>query len=312
VRLLGLLAVRHQSLRPDAVAVARSLISRDTRFVVSYRVIGLMRDLPDPVFVKSLLPIQRGSFDPILRAKAVLALGRLVHVEARLAVRRALSDKHPRVRRAAVTAWAAGLSGQPAQPVLALAGSDPWPMVRIAAATALGARCQGGKALLGLARKRTGWRYKQVRRIALTSAHRCKVPGIRPLLRAILTADHEWVPLRSLSARLLGELRDRARVLYMAEFLTLLAKRVRKPRSRNEVLASDLAVALGKIRDKRALKSLTIAASTKLLPHLRAAALGALGAFCDLSTKRVVKAGQTSASRLVTRAAQRTLRRCGW
>lgn len=312
VRLLGLLAVRHQSLRPDAVAEARTLITRDTRFAVRYRVIGLMRDLPDPVFVRSLLAIVRGAFDPILRAEAVIALGRVAHTGARLAVRRALTDKHPRVRRGAVAAWAMGLGSPPTRPVVALAQSDPWPMVRIAAVKALGARCQGGKALLGLARKRTGWRYKQVRRIAMTSAHRCKVPGLRPLLRAVLTADREWVPLRALSARLLGELRDRVRVPYMAEFLTLLSKRVRKPHSRNEVLAADLAVALGRIRDRRGLKSLTVAASTKLLPHLRAAALGALGAFCDPATQKVVKAGQSSASRLVTAASQRTIRKCGW
>jgi len=312
VRLLGLVVVRHPALRPEVVAVARALITSDSRFAVRYRVIGLMRDLPDPVFVKSLVAIAQGAFDPILRAEAIIALGRVANAQARQAVRRALTAKHPRVRGGAVAAWATGLGGQPAGPVVALARSDPWPMVRIAAVKALGARCKGGKALLGLARKRTGWRYKQVRRIALTSAHRCKVPGLRPLLRAILTADREWVPLRALSARLLGEARDRVRVPYMAEFLTLLSKRVRRPRSRNEVLAADLAVALGRIGDKRGLKALTVAASTKLLPHLRAAALGALGAFCDPATKKVVKAGQTSASRLVTAASARTLRKCGW
>lgn len=312
VQLLGLLAVRHKTLRGDAVAVARALVTTDTRFAVTYRIIGLMRNLAAPVFVQSLLAIKGGTADPILRAEAVVALGHLAHKDAQLAVRLALADGHPRVRRAAVTAWSKGRGGYPAMPVITLAQSDRWPMVRIAATKALGARCKGGKALLGLAGKRTGWRYKNVRRIAMTSAYRCKVPGLRPLLRTILTSDREWVPLRALSARLLGELKDRARVGYMAEFLVLLAKRVRKPQSRNEVLAADLAVALGKIGDKRGLKALKIAASAKLLPHLRAAALGGLGAFCDASTKQIVRAGQSSASRLVTSASGRTLRKCGW
>ncbi len=312
VRLLGMMAVRHRSLRPDAVAIAQALITGDTRFAVVYRLIELMRDLPDPVFVKSLLTITATPTDPILRAEAVRALGRFKQGAARLAVRSALTDKNPRVRRAAVTAWAMGIAGQPAAPVVVLAQSDPWPMVRIAATKALGTRCLGPKALVALAKKRTGWRYKQVRRIAVNAAFRCKVSGLRPLLHSILTSDSEWVPLRALSARLLGELRDRGRVRYMAEFLGLLAKQVRKPHSRNEVLAADLAVALGKIRDKRALKSLTIAASTKLLPQLRAAALGALGGFCAPATKKIVKAGLTSTSRLVISSSRRTIRKCGW
>jgi HEAT repeat protein len=316
VRLLGLMAVRHRTMRPDAVAAAMALITGDTRFAVRYRVIELMRDLAEPVFVKALLAIATTRVDPILRAEAVEALARFRQKGARLAVRRALKDANPRVRGAAVAAWGSGAAGQRAGhhagQVAVLAQSDPWPMVRIAATQALGARCQGGKALLGLARKRTGWRYKRVRRIALNSAFRCKVRGLRPLLHAILTSDSEWVPLRALSARLLGELRDRGRVRYMAEFLGLLAKQVRKPHSRNEVLAADLAVALGKIRDKRALKSLTVAASIQLLPQLRAAALGALGGFCDPASKKVVKAGLTSTSRLVISASRRTIRTCGW
>jgi hypothetical protein len=55
-----------------------------------------------------------------------------------------------------------------------------------------------------------------------------------------------------------------------------------------------------------------VAASTRLLPHLRAAALGALGAFCDPATRKVVHAAQSSTSRLVTSAAARTIRRCNW
>ncbi len=312
VRLLGLLAVRHKSMRAVAVTEASALVARDNRFAVRYRLIGLMREIPEPAFVKPLLGILHSKSDPILRAEAVIALGRFAQSEARQAVNRALADAHPRVRGAAVTAWTTSKGEQPAKPVLALASSDPWPMVRIAATKALGVRCRGGKGLLGLAAKRTGWRYKQVRRIALTSAYKCKVVGLRPLLRKILISDREWVPLRALSARLLGELRDRHRVKYMAEFLTLLAKRVRKPRSRNEVLAADLAVALGRIRDKRGLKALRVAASTKLLPGLRSAALDALGAFCDPTTRKVVKAGLGSASRLVTSASQRTIRKCGW
>ncbi len=312
VRLLGLLAVAHRSMRALAISEARSMLASDRRFAVTYMLIDLMGAIPHPSFVQPLLKLVRGKRDPILRAKAVAALANQPEAEAGRALARALDDPHPRVRGAALVAWSGRASQPSVASVLRLAQKDPWPMVRVAATRALGARCRGAAALLTLARGRTGWRYRRVRRVALTAAFRCKVPGLRPLLRSILTADNEWVPLRTLSVRLLGQLLDRRRVVYMAELLSLLARQVRKPRSRNELLAVALALALGRIQDRRGLKALALAARVKLLHGLRAAAITGLGGFCAPATRAVVRAGLDSTSSLVLHASRRTIKRCGW
>ncbi|MFH2007743.1 MAG: HEAT repeat domain-containing protein [bacterium] len=312
VKLVGLLVTRHRALRADAMTLAAHLMASDDRFAVRYRVVGLMRRLADPSFIKPLTAIYRGAGDAILRGEAVIALGAIRDKGARQIVLSALSDKSARVRREALAAWASGpVDGTHGQ-VVALATRDHWPMVREAAAIALSVGCRGGAALLTLAKQRTDWRYRRVRRLGLTAAFRCRVKGLRPLLRTILTSDQEWVPLRALSTRLLGLLRDRGELRYMREFLKLLAVRVHSPRSRNEGLAADLAVALGRIGDTQAVPILLQAAARKRLPQLRAAALEALGYFCTPGAKPVVLQGLESASRLVNGAAKRTQRRCKW
>lgn len=151
-----------------------------------------------------------------------------------------------------------------------------------------------------------------LRRLALLSALRCRAPGTGQLLGSILRDDGDRLVMRALAVRLLAELGDRTEVPYLAEFLELLAREVKSARTRNELLAADIAAALGRLKDRRGLPALRQAAVVDRLPQLQASAVEALGGFCDAADQALVKAALGSKNRTVVGVASRVASRCGW
>jgi hypothetical protein len=306
---------------PRAGAALREALTRhlvagwdaDPGFTVRYRQVALAGALGGAALLGRLAALVGSSADPILRAAAVRAAAAIPLDDARALVHRAFGDAAPDVRVAAVVAWVQGpREASGARLVAGLALGDPWPMVREQAVNALAQTCpaEGKAALRTLAATLAPWRLDGIRRTALLAAIRCQVPGMEPVVRELLQREQERVLVRSLAARLAGELRLGSLAPYMIRFLDVLAEKVEGVGSRNELLAADLAIALGQLGDRAAVAVLLKAAAVERLPNLQSAALDALGRFCPPGAAALVKAAQRSSSRAVAGAAQRTRARC--
>jgi HEAT repeat protein len=285
----------------------------DPGFAVRYRQVALAGALGGAPMVGRLTALVGSPADPLLRAAAVRAAAQIPLEDARVLVRRATQDRAPDVRVAAVVAWVQGLrDAAGARSVAGLALGDPWPMVREQAVLALGQTChaEGHAALLKVAATLAEWRLDGIRRAALLNAVRCQVPGAVPVIRELLVREKERVLVRSLAARMSGELRLGSTAPYMIRFLDVLSEKVDRVGSRNELLAADLAVALGQLGDRAAVPVLLRAAAAEKLPNLQSAALDALGRYCPPAAAALVRASERSSNRAVSGAAQRTRSRC--
>jgi HEAT repeat protein len=311
-RLLTALVSRHPSLKLDVASLVLTAWPRVQTFEARFRFLRLMGRLGDPRFFPALAALARGPGDTILREHALYALARSRHAHRAKAVIRALDAKAPRVRRGAVRAWAL-LEATPAVPKLQrLARADDWPLVREAAIRSLARACpaSGVSTLMALARQKASKAQRRLRRLAILGALRCRAPGSRTLLGDLLIDDKERTVMRRFAVRLMGERQDRSRLRYMIEFLGLLAKEVKRPRGSNEALAADLAMALGRLGDRRAVPALLRATRAQHLVQLRAAALRALGRFCGPKVNAAVARARKSRHRLVRTAAEQTARKC--
>jgi hypothetical protein len=336
VRALKGLCLRHRDLGQEAASLALELSGRPLGFEARYRLLELMAELGDRRLAAPLTRLLQGKEDSILREMAALALGRNQDPGRQAAIGLALADPSPRVRRGAALAWAMDAqkgqlaSGAALNAVLGLAEREPWSFVREAVIVALAEACprEAHPVLLRLGARaaappggtpgakqgsvRASKADMRVRRLGLLAALRCSSPGLGTLLGRILRDQDDRTAMRALAVRLIAELRDRSQVPYLAEFLELLSREVKRPKTRNEAFAADIALALGRLGDRRALPALLVAAGVVRLPQLQAAAIEALGSFCDPQSKALVQKGQRSADRMVVGSANRSAQRCGW
>ncbi|WIG98622.1 HEAT repeat domain-containing protein [Myxococcus sp. SDU36] len=149
----------------------------------------------------SLLEMLARTRDEDERADLVTALGRLGGHEAWEALRKELSGAAPRVRRAAVSAWASDAAPQDATPVLmARLRDEPDAEVRMAIALALANSSQqvGHRALL-LALEDAA---PEVRRMAVRTLGRDASPEALQALRAHQATERDSAVLRELATAL--------------------------------------------------------------------------------------------------------------
>jgi len=281
VRALPGLITRSPERRAEAVSALRTAaLTPERGFEVRARAVmalGAMGGGGDPAV---LVELRAKSDDAVLRYLATRELAALPPagaVDARPALREALTDVDPRVRETAALALGKQGDKGAADTLIAGAKQEPWPFVRRAQIEALGHLCTTATGeLLQRAVERD---VDEVRRAALVGMVRCKDPRTRTVLLKTLTRENEGATVRELAAALIGETGDRAAAPPLATALTRLVSESEADLALEGVAATALR-ALARLGGPEAVGAAVTLAGDKRHPF-RSTAVEALGVLCD-------------------------------
>ena len=274
-----------------------------------------MGDVGDGQLAPSLAEASRDA-DPIVRAAAVSAAGRVAGAEA--ITRAGAGDADAGVRRAALEATA----GRPEGAALdeeALV-HDRWPLVRHAAADALGSRCVDGRsaaspsllrAVAGEGKQMNGADdSEEVRRAALAALGRCREVPLAALA-AVLSERRQPVSVRELAAALVARQAGGEAARALASALDdALADAARDESLVGLAVACTRALARTADRSRPVLLALGEAANEPLSPSVRAAAMDTIGRLCPDGAAEALHKGERDPDATVVRAARSALERC--
>jgi HEAT repeat protein len=311
IRTLPGLLERNPDRRAGAVSMLRATANaRERDFEVRARAVmalGAMGGAGDPA---ALVELRAKSDDAVLRYLATRELAGLRPaggVDARPALRAALTDVDPRVRETAALALGKQGDSGAADTLIAGAKQEPWPFVRRAQIEALGHLCTTatGELLLRAVERDVD----EVRRAALVGMVRCKDPRTRTVLLKTLTRENEGATVRELAAALIGETGDRAAAPALATALARLVTESEADLALEGVAATALR-ALARLGGPEAVGAAVTLATDKRHPF-RSTAVEALGVLCDPAAGRAtLRALATGSEPGLAMAAQNAEKHC--
>ena len=299
------------ALGPDAAAEARTRALASAKDgPVSFRVaaadaLGRLIDATSAALLAQLLD---GAGPPEPRVAALAALPATVPAAVIVELQRALADRDPGVRAAALSAGGAALVDADPTRVHALLLRDHWPALRVAAARRLERRCDlATRGALWAAGERDP--DDEVRLSSLGALVVCKDPGVGARLIALVKDDDLRATLRAGAARLIGPLADPRATAALADALGGLRE---DALAHPELGAAAVAAArsLGALGGPAALRALGAAVDDPADPGPQAAAIEAYAAQCPVGAARRIRRAADGAAPVVARAARLALERC--
>ncbi|MGO9292088.1 MAG: HEAT repeat domain-containing protein [Polyangia bacterium] len=274
---LAAAASREPEQVPAAIEILHATLQSRAGFEEQARAIQGLGMLHNPAATASLADFRARAADSVLRYFATREMASLSDPEAGLALRAALLDNDPRARETAAFSLGQRHDQAMAQPIIDAAKQEPWPGVRRAEVTALGELCvpEGNDLLLRAYEKDEN----DIRMAALVGLAHCRDWRASALLVRVLGRLPENADMRSLAARLLGEMKDPRTTASMAAALKRLQSESQSDLSLEETV-SETVMALGAIGGRD-----SVSAAAALLadprPSLQKAAVQALGRMCD-------------------------------
>jgi HEAT repeat protein len=287
---------------PGANALLRAAAEGDEDFAVRARAIEGLGRLGDAAALGALRA--RGA-DPVLRFLATRELAALSG--ALPALRAALGDGDPRVRETAALAVGSQKDAEAAPALVAAAKREPWPFARRAQVSALGLLCTpAGNDLMARAVERD---VAPVRRAALEGLARCRDGRAAGLLLERLESEGEEPENRTVAARLVGTLGDRAAAARLGRVLDRLREEAQVEPALEGVAVAALQ-SLARLGGPDAVTA-ALAQARAGAPGVRRAALEALGTMCAPEGKAGIDAGTRDPDPTVAAAARAARRQCG-
>jgi HEAT repeat protein len=214
---LAAAATREPEQVPAAVEVLRTTLDGTASFEEQARAIQGLGMIRGAAATASLLAFRARASDGVLRFLATRELASIDDPAVAPALLAALHDSDPRAREGAALALGQRHDGSSAKEIIEAAKQEPWPGVRRAQVTALGDLCvpEGNNLLLRAYQKDV----LDIRMAALVGLAHCHDRRAPPLLVHVLGRVRESADMRSLAARLLGDLKDPRTTARMAAAL---------------------------------------------------------------------------------------------
>lgn len=302
---LGLDAALAAQVRARALAAATAADGAPAWRVIAADALGRLIDATSADALARLLDAG-GPPEPRVAALAALPADAPATVVAQL--QRALADRDPGVRAAALVAGGAALIAADPPAMHRVLLRDHWPALRGAAARRLEGRCDRATtdALWAVDMRDPD---DGVHVAALGALVACKTPGVGVRLLELVRDDDASPSLRAGAARLVGPLADpRATALLAAALAGLREDALAHP----EVAVAAVAAArsLGALGGPAALRALADAVDDPAEPGAQAAAIEAYAARCPTGAAAKIRRASGGAPPVVARAARLALDHC--
>jgi HEAT repeat protein len=314
LRALPAVVKRDPARRDEVLGSLRAALAPERSFEVRGRAVMALGTLGGAGDPGALAKIRESGDDPVLRylatrELAALTLGAGDGVDARPALRGALSDGDPRVRETAALALGKKGDVESAGALIAGAKQEPWPFVRRAELEALGHLCTPGAVDLML--RAIAKDVDEVRRASLVGLTKCKDPRARTVLLKVVAHQNEAATVRELAAALVGESGDKSAAPQLATALRALVNEAEGDLALEGVAATALR-ALARLGGPDAVGAAVTLAGDKRHPY-RSTAVEALGTICDpVAGRATLRALATGTEASLAVAAMNAERHCGW
>lgn len=302
--------VRHEPESRAAIAHAADLGLAASPFVVRARALEVLSALGDSASAARLIAVLLKDPDPVLQTLAGQGLampGFLSLKDGRVeeAMFAALRASDPRVREVAARWIARHGPRNSGEQLLSAFQSERWPFVRVGLVAAMGQRCPVnlGQTLTVSARSESA----DERRAALAAMSSCQPVDSRPLLFATLESNREVASVRSMAARLIGEVGTIADAARLDGFLGTLAA---SGSPELDPVVGEMLASLVRLDRSRALpRALALFAEKRI--GLKRVSIESLGALCDPGAgAEVLKAAATVADGWIASSARTAISRC--
>jgi hypothetical protein len=302
--------VRREPESRVAIAHAATLGLAASPFVVRARAIEVLSMLGDAASASRLIEVLRKDSDPVLQMLAGQGLsmpGFLALKDGSVAgaMFDALRATDPRVREVAARWLGRHGPGNSGAQLLSAFQSERWPFVRVGLVAAMGQRCPA-KASQTLAVS-TRSDSADERRAALVAMSSCQPVDARPLFFATLESNAEVSSVRSVAARLIGEIGSAADAVRLDGVLGTLAASGRP--ELDSVVGEALASLVRLDRNRALPRALSLVAEKRI--GLKRVSIESLGALCDPGAGALaLKSAAAGADGWLASSARTAISRC--